>query len=43
MFQAFENDIFHFFANLDEVEIVFYESKEKLSNFLNSKLVIEAF
>ena len=38
MFQAFENDIFHFFANLDEVEIVFCESKEKLSKFFKFKI-----
>lgn len=38
MFQAFEDDIFHFFANLDEVEIVFCESKEKLSKFFKFKI-----
>lgn len=38
MFQASENDIFRFCVNLDEVEIVFYESKEKLSKFFKLKI-----
>ena len=38
MFQASENDIFRFCVNLDEVEIVFYESKEKLSKFFKFQI-----